>query len=193
MCNVTNKQSGMNSLIAEKLKVADFLEMEGEPGFIYELINGEIVKKGAPNPKHQLVSGKLFRAITTLVDKKNLGTVLYVPLDVFMGEYNALQPDLLFVAKAREEIITSNGVEGAPDLIVEILSPSTMKHDRGDKMKIYRKHQVREYWIVDPKNQSIEVYQLKNNEYDLASFAVEEGEIMSEVLPGLSLAVTSIF
>lgn len=193
MCNVTNKQSGMNSLIAEKLKVADFLEMEGEPGFIYELINGEIVKKGAPNPKHQLASGELFAQLHAFIRKKKLGTIMTAPLDVFMGEYNALQPDLLFVAKAREEIITSNGVEGAPDLIVEILSPSTMKHDRGSKMKIYRQHQVREYWIVDPKNQSIEVYQLKNNEYDLASFAVEEGEITSEVLPGLSLAVTSIF
>ncbi len=183
----------MNILIAEKIKVADFLEMEAEPGFIYELINGEIVKKGAPNPKHQLVSGKLFRVITALVDNKKLGTVLYAPIDVFLGEYNSLQPDLLFIAKAREEIITDNGVEGAPDLVIEILSPSTMKHDRGSKMKIYRQHQVQEYWIVDSKNQSIEVYQLKDNEYDLASFAVEEGEITSQVLPGLSLAVTSVF
>ncbi|MGB3779047.1 MAG: Uma2 family endonuclease [Tunicatimonas sp.] len=107
----------MNSLIAEKIKVADFLEMDVEPGFIYELINGE----------------------------------------------------------------------------VEILSPSTMKHDRGDKMKIYRQHQVREYWIVDPKNQSIEVYQHQNNDYDLVSFAVEEGEITSPVLEGFSLNVKELF
>ena len=183
----------MESPVAEKIKIADFLEMDVESGFIYELINGEIVKKSAPSPKHQKASGKLFRALSTFVEQKQLGEVLYAPLDVFLGEYNSLQPDLLFVAKAREEIITENGVEGAPDLIVEILSPSTMKNDRGDKMKIYRQHQVREYWIVDPKNQSIEVYQLQNNEYDLASFAVEEGEINSLVLEGFSLNVKPLF
>ena len=183
----------MESSVAEKIKVADFLEMEVEPGFIYELIDGEIVKKSAPSPKHQKASGKLFRVLSAFVEQKQLGEVLYAPLDVFLGEYNSLQPDLLFVAKAREEIITDNGVEGAPDLIIEILSPSTMKNDRGDKMKIYRQHQVREYWIVDPKNQSIEVYQLQNNEYDLASFAVEEGEITSQVLEGFSLNVKGLF
>ena len=183
----------MESSVAEKIKVADFLEMDVEPGFIYELINGEIVKKSAPSPKHQKASGKLFRVLSAFVEQKQLGEVLYAPLDVFLGEYNSLQPDLLFVAKAREEIITDNGVEGAPDLIIGILSPSTMKNDRGDKMKIYRQHQVREYWIVDPKNQSIEVYQLQNNEYDLASFAVEEGEITSQVLEGFSLNVKGLF
>ena len=97
------------------------------------------------------------------------------------------------MSKAREEIITDNGVEGPPDLVIEILSPSTMKHDRGDKMKIYREHQVREYWIVDPKNQPIEGYQHQNNDYDLVSFAVEEGEIVSSVLEGFSLDVRSVF
>lgn len=183
----------MESSVAEKIKVADFLEMDVEPGFIYELINGEIVKKSAPSPKHQKASGKLFRALSAFVEQKQLGEVLYAPLDVFLGDYNSLQPDLLFVAKAREEITTDNGVEGAPDLIIEILSPSTMKNDRGDKMKIYRQHQVREYWIVDPKNQSIEVYQHQNNDYDLVSFAVGEGEITSLVLEGFSLNVKGLF
>lgn len=175
------------------MKVADFLEIEVEPHFIYELINGQIVKKSAPSPKHQKASGKLFRSLSAFVEQKKLGEVLYAPLDVFLGEYNSLQPDLLFVAKAREEIITDNGVEGAPDLVVEILSPSTMKNDRGDKMKIYREFQVREYWIVDPKNQSIEVYQYQNGDYDLASFAVEAGEINSSVLEGLVLEVSTVF
>ena len=90
-------------------------------------------------------------------------------------------------------MITDNGVEGSPDLVIEILSPSTMKQDRGDKMKIYREYQVREYWIVDPKNQSIEVYQHQNNDYNLVSFAVEEGEIVSQVLEGFSLDIRSVF
>ena len=184
----------MDSSVAEKkMKVAEFLEIEVEPGLIYELINGEIVKKSAPSSKHQKVSGKLFRLLSDYAEKKKLGEVLYAPLDVFLGEYNAIQPDLLFVAKAREEIITDNGVEGPPDMIIEILSPSTMKNDRGDKMKIYREHQVREYWIVDPKNQSIEVYQYQNGDYDLVSFAVEVGEINSSVLAGLVIEVNTAF
>ena len=183
----------MESSVAEKIKVADFLEMDVEPGFIYELINGEIVKKSAPSPKHQIALGELFASLHSFVKKRKLGKVLTAPLDVFFDEYSSLQPDLLFVAKTREEIITDNGVEGAPDLIIEILSPSTMKNDRGDKMKIYRQHQVREYWIVDPKNQSIEVYRHQNNDYDLVAFAVEEGEITSQVLEGFSLNVKGLF
>ncbi len=184
----------MSKTVAEKpIRAADFIEMEVEEGYIYELINGEIVKRGAPNTQHQVVSGKLYRIFSDFIEKRKLGEILYAPVDVFFDEYNTPQPDLLFVSKKRKEIITQEGIQGAPDLIIEILSPSTMKHDRGDKMKLYKKYQVREYWIVDPKNQSIEVYHHQNDDYELTSFAVEKGEITSSVLKGFMLEVKQVF
>jgi Uma2 family endonuclease len=104
-----------------------------------------------------------------------------------------VQPDLLFISEKQKEIITDNGVEGVPDLVVEILSPSSMRFDRGGKMKLYKNHKVQEYWIVDPKNQSIEIYVNENNEYELFSFAVESGKVESKVLQKFTLAVEQIF
>ena len=85
------------------------------------------------------------------------------------------------------------GVTGAPDLIIEILSPSAAKYDRGDKKDLYERFGVKEYWIADPKNQSIEIYILTNDRYKLVEFASEEGTIKSTILKGLTLEVGSLF
>jgi len=115
------------------------------------------------------------------------------PFDVAFDEENLVQPDILFVSTTRAGIVTEHGVEGAPDLVVEILSPGTFKTDRNDKMKLYRRSGVPEYWIIDPKSRTIEVYVLQDGEYNLASFAVETGEIVSTVLLGLSISVQQVF
>ena len=86
-----------------------------------------------------------------------------------------------------------SGVEGAPDLIVEVLSPSTFRTDRKDKMEVYCQFGVAEYWIIDPKNQSVEVYVLENDRYEMQSFAIETGKIESKVLTGLKMDISKIF
>ena len=176
-----------------KITVKEFFEMELEEGYFYELINGIIVKKQAPAPAHQRASMRLSRIMSNFIFDKQLGELFAAPIDVFFDISNNTQPDLLFVKKERDFIITRNGIEGAPDLIVEILSPSTFKIDRTDKMALYLQFGVPEYWIVDPKNQSIEVYVLADNAYKMASFAIENGLIQSKVLEGLSLEVSDVF
>jgi len=185
----------METLFAErKITVREFLERDDfEPDFIYELINGEIVKKSSPHPKHQIVLGNLNEAVRKFVKDKKLGTVFFAPVDVFLDGENALVPDLIFISEAKKSIITGNGVEGAPDLVVEILSPGTAKYDRGDKMKVYKKHRIPEYWLVDPKLQSIEIYTFADNDYELKELVMDKGEAQSTVLQGFALDVEKIF
>jgi len=86
---------------------------------------------------HQRISRNIFRALDNFVINNNLDEVLYAPIDVFLDEYNATQPNVLFLSSEKQHLVTPDGVKGAPDLVVEIISPSSMKRDRGDKMKLY--------------------------------------------------------
>lgn len=176
-----------------KYSIAEFLQTDLEEGFLYELINGTIVRKTSPTPQHQLAAGNLYALLRAYVGTNNLGTVFFAPVDVFLGENSLVNPDLLYVRISRQEIITKNGIMGSPDLVIEVLSPSTMKHDRGEKKELYEKYQIPEYWIVDIKNQAIEVYTLDKEDYHLADFATEEGMISSSVLVGLQVNVKEIF
>lgn len=178
----------------EKITVPEFVELDDfEDGFFYELLNGEIVKRSSPSTDHQSASFNLSLILGNFVKEKKLGRCFTAPFDVVFDEENLVQPDLLFVSAARAGIVTANCVEGAPDLIVEILSPGTFKTDRNDKMKLYRRSGVPEYWIIDPKSRTIEVYVLQDGEYNLASFAVETGDVNSTVLPGLTVSVQQVF
>ena len=180
----------------EKIKYEQFREMEIPDGDtnIYELINGEIVRRSSPNSPHQRLSLKLIRALDRHIFGNQLGELFHPPFDVVLDDENVTQPDLLFISKKRAFIISKNGpVMGAPDLIIEILSPGTARYDRGDKKDLYERFQVKEYWIADPNNKSIEVYNLKKGRYKLVSYAAEKGAIESVVLPGLDLKLEDVF
>ncbi len=144
----------------ERISVAEFRRMEFDDTdtFFYELLDGELVAKSAPSPLHQRISRNIFRAMDTYVVSNNLGEVLYAPIDVFLDEHNASQPDVLFLSAGNQHLVTPDGIQGAPDLVVEIISPSSIKRDRGDKMKLYERCGVGEYWLVDARTRSVEVY-----------------------------------
>ena len=186
----------MEALI-KKMTWADFQEMDLPEGdtSIYELIRGEIVKRASPNTPHQRVSRKLLYLMEHYNRQKALGEIFHAPYDVFFDEENAgIQPDLIFVSNKRRFIIReNNGLVGVPDLIVEIISKGTMDKDRVLKKDLYEAFGVLEYWIVDPRNRSIEVYLLEDNRYGLFSFAAEEGKVKSSVLPDFQLEVSEIF
>ncbi len=182
-------------VLEQKMTYANLMEIpEGDTG-IYELLNGEIVRRSSPNTPHQRTLLKLVRYFDRFNEEKNLGQLFFAPYDVYLDEYNAgIQPDLLFVSHERDFIIKeNNGVVGAPDLAIEILSKGTTNRDRGIKKDIYEQFAVWEYWIVDTQNRSIEVYRMENNRYRLFSFAEEEGVVKSSVLEGLELEVGTIF
>ena len=186
--------SPMFAIAKKKITVQEFLERDDfEEGFLYELIDGEIVKKQAPSPEHQNASVNLIGIFRNFVLPKHLGKIYHAPLDVYFTEIDYYQPDIIFIAKARQAIITPDGVEGAPDLIVEILSPGTYRHDRDRKMKVYRQTGVQEYWIVDPKGRSVEVYNLEEGDYEMIDFATEKGAVQSKLLEGLRVDLAEIF
>lgn len=170
---------------------------EGAP---YQLIEGELIMTPAPNPLHQMISGNLFKKLSKIVDAKHAGTVLYSPVDVYLGEENAYQPDMVFISKKRAEIIKKDGIYGAPDLVIEILSPSTAYYDIKKKYKVYERYGVKEYWIVDPELKGIEIFLLKKGDstlregnFELICKVYEKGAAKSEVIDGLEIAIEEIF
>jgi Uma2 family endonuclease len=127
------------------------------------------------------------------VEKNGLGRVYYAPFDVVFSEKTALQPDLLFVSKARLGIIGPEYIIGAPDLVVEILSPSRPAYDRVTKLEQYALYSVSEYWIVDPEAESAEIYLLADRKYELRGTFTGSQILSSALLPGSELAVSSLF
>lgn len=175
------------------LTYTEYRELDVDDNLWYELLNGKLVKKSSPSPRHQSASMKLSRLMHLFTSQQHLGVVYCDPIDVFVDEYNVPQPDILFIRNKNRHIITTDGIMGAPDLVVEILSPSSIRNDRGIKQRLYQRLGVQEYWIVDPKNNAIEVYRLIEGVYDLVSFAVERGTVDSTAITGLQVENSEIF
>ncbi|MDZ7933992.1 MAG: Uma2 family endonuclease [Emticicia sp.] len=135
---------------------AEFRQMEFDEDdrYHYELINGEIVKKSAPSPQHQRLSRNLFRQLDNIILAKKMGEIFYAPIDVFLDEHCVPQPDLVFVSQDNIHRITKDGIECVPDLVVEIISPSSVIRDRVEKKNIYERFGVKEFWLIDPQNDS---------------------------------------
>ena len=159
----------------------------------YEIDNGRLIPMApSPNTFHQRLVSRLFRLLDGFVQSRDLGEVFVAPFDVVMAEDNTAQPDLLFIAKENAGIV-KNWVFGAPDLVVEILSPSSIRRDRYDKQAQYARFGVKEYWIVDPANRSLEILALQDKQFIVHSSAAETGQAESRVLAGLIVDVASLF
>lgn len=185
----------MKTLTIDRSKewtVDDFLKLE-ESNTPCELINGELVMSPAPTPFHQNVTGKLFIILEKESTKSN-GKVFFAPIDLYIDYKNVFQPDLVFISSEKRNIITNRGIEGVPDLIVEIISPSNVFTDRNRKKKVYQQIGVREYWIVDPANHTLEVYKHDQPDADVPHlYLVKEGEVSSSVLVNLKFDLKDIF
>ncbi len=162
-------------------------------GAKYQLIDGEIIEMTAPTVLHQSVSIELGTALKNYVRANGLGRVFYAPIDVYLSETDTPQPDLIFIAKANLDIIGEQKIEGAPDLVVEILSPSTAYLDLKKKKRLYEKSGVREYWIVDPLEKSIEVFVHEDGQFQLFGRAEGQENLRSKLLPELALEMTALF
>src|SRR6266851_2987465 len=133
----------MVTIVAPKLTYEDLRKMP-EDGKRYELIDGEVYMTPSPNTKHQTIVGNLHMALRQFVDNRGLGKIFLAPFDVVFGERTAVQPDLLFIRKSRLSILTDLNVQGAPDLVIEVLSPSTASFDRETKLQVYARAGVAE-------------------------------------------------
>lgn len=164
-----------------------------EEGEIYEIIEGDLLMTPpSPNIKHQFISRNLEFLIFQYVKENDLGEVAYAPVDVVLDDKNVVQPDILFISKSNTEIIKENAVFGSPDVVIEILSPSSIQRDRYEKKKLYEHFRIKEYWIIDPPNCSIEVLVLEDDRYELYSFASHEGVVKSLVIEGFEVELSDI-
>ena len=162
---------------------------EGAP---YQLIGGELIITPTPTPYHQRISRRIEFLLIQYVEGNNLGEVFDSPIDVYFEQTETYQPDVIFISKERLDIIKETRLEGAPDLVIEILSPATAYYDLRKKFKIYEKYRVKEYWIIDPEEKNIEVYVNKGNRFYLIQ-NVKSGIAKSEVLKGFQIEIEKIF
>ena len=159
----------------------------------YELIDGELFMPPAPGSAHQFILRNLEFLLWGFVSSNNLGQVAFAPFDVILSEEDVVQPDLLFVSRERSSIISERGCEGPPDLVVEVLSPSTQRRDRELKRKLYANYGVRELWLVDPETKTVEVLGLQADDLTSQGVYPEGVSLSSPLIPGLSLPVTQVF
>ena len=172
----------------------DYLNIPGDER--YELINGEFILVGSPNEPHQAASLGFSLELGYFVRDRGLGRVYAAPFDILLTDLegvNVVQPDIIFVSRERESIITRANIKGAPDLIVEILSPSTGRLDRTTKRDLYARHGVREYWIADPDAQTVSVMLLKDGKYETVGEYGIDDKLTSPTLEGFSVSLDRIF
>ena len=174
-----------------RLTYQDYANLEGDER--YELLDGELILVGSPNRDHQLVSVRLLTRIYSFVEENDLGWVLDAPFDVLFTDTDVVQPDILFISREREHILTPANVQGAPDLIVEILSPSSSTRDWRAKRELYATHSVREYWIIDPANRIVSVLLLQDGVLEIDQTLTEDDTATSTVLDGFNVSLDSIF
>lgn len=164
-----------------------------EDGWIYEVIEGELLMSQAPRMLHQRSKGKIFAALLAFTEKNEAGLVLDAPHDVLLPGLNTnVQPDILFVARERLDIVKPEHTVGAPDLIVEVISPWNWNADRQKKFNIYARAGVKEYWIVDPEVRTIELFFLRGNQYQLVGKYDVKKSVRSKVLKGFHVKVKEV-
>jgi Uma2 family endonuclease len=168
------------------------LEKWPEDGRRYELYDGEVYVVPSPILLHQAVAARLYLAFEEYT-RAHGGVVFFAPLDIVLTEYDVVQPDLLLFTRERQHLLQLREVtRHAPDLCIEILSPSTARNDRGRKMQLLARHGVREYWLVDPESAAIEVFGLAGSEFELVNTARKTDRVQSHLLRELSLCPSDV-
>ncbi|MBE0427356.1 MAG: Uma2 family endonuclease [Nitrospirae bacterium] len=183
----------MSPTVIEKKKYTyeDYLKTPDDER--YELIEGELLKIPTPFTKHQKISGELSFILNKFITENGIGELFHAPLDVYFDDKNVVQPDILFISKDRLNIIGEKNIQGAPDLVIEIISENTAYRDLIQKKKLYAKFGVKEYWIVIPGEELIEVYGLKDNTYILYKTYNKNDTLESPYLTNLKIGLKSIF
>ena len=177
--------------VKTRLTYADYLKTSDDER--YELLNGELIMSPSPKEIHQDILSILHLQIGVFVRERSLGKVYFSPFDVVLSDTDVVQPDLLFVSNERAAIITADNIQGAPDLVVEILSPATAGRDRTIKLDLYAQHGVKEYWIVDPVDKTITVLLRGESRFEVSGIYGEGQTLSSPTLAGFSVALEDIF
>jgi Uma2 family endonuclease len=164
-----------------------------DDGNVYEVIDGDLYVTPSPAWRHQRALNKLNWPIAAYVYSHGLGEVVTAPTGVVLGNESAVEPDLLYISRERLHLISERGVEGAPDLVVEVLSPSTRARDRGIKMRLYAASGVPHYWLLDLDAPALETYRLGAQGYVLVGRLGPGSVFRPELFPGLELRLDDVW
>ena len=177
-----------------KLTYDDFL-LFPDDGKRHELIDGEHYVTPTPILRHQAILGRLYLHIATYLKREPRGRLFFAPLDVILTRFDVVEPDLLYVSRDRCADILKDWVRGAPDLVVEVGSPSTRKRDETIKRTLYEREGVVEYWVVDPEIDVVRVYRRSGDRFERpAELSRAAGDVLTTaLLPGLELPLSEIF
>jgi Uma2 family endonuclease len=181
------------TLQTQRLTYEDYLKSP-EIKQRYEIVDGKMIMAPSPTREHQTILRQLFRVLDKFVTERQVGEVLFAPLDVVIQRdpLRTRQPDLLFVSKERSEILTPI-IEGAPDLVAEILSPSNRRADLEAKLGDYARLGVRECWILSPQADTVEVLEQSQNSWRRLGIYGLGDQVQSRVLEGLAAPVSELF
>ena len=185
MSNVTMKRANV------RFNYDDYLQLPEDKR--YEILDGELYVVPAPNIRHQRLLFRIADKLLHHTQEKKLGEVLLAPCDVILTDENIVQPDILFVSNERLGIIGEANISAPPDLVIEILSPSTRNKDLQIKRKVYAGFGVREYWIVDPDEETVEVLVWSEQGYTSAGILGCSERMLSPVLPELDIPISLFF
>ena len=175
-----------------KLGLAEYAELPDD-NHRYELIDGDVQMTPAPCIKHQSVTGRLYRHLAATLEDTGLGRVFIAPTDVMLGPHDIVQPDILFVRADNAGIIGEQRITGAPDLVVEVLSPASRRRDTLLKRRLYARYGVAHYWLADPDTDRIERFALGDDGYDRVAIDEAPNVLHSADFPGLQLDLARLF
>src|SRR5580700_7128230 len=177
---------------APPLTVAEYRNLP-ETGPRYQLIDGDLYMAPAPNRFHQDISRNLEVVLANYLSTHPIGVLYGAPFDVYLSEIDVFQPDLLIVLNENRGILTDAGAEGAPDFVVEILSPKTRHLDLVQKKRIYARMGIKELWIIDPDQKEVTIYRFDQDPTNPVAKLSGEENLSSPLLPGLNIAFQEVF
>ena len=166
-----------------------------EDRFRHELIDGRHFMSPSPYTIHQRILFIIGNAFFNYLEKHPLGEVFIAPLDVVFSQYDVVEPDLLYISNERSSIITEKNIQGAPDLVVEVLSRTTRRRDKTLKRDLYERFGVLEYWVIDPRTRTAVIYRREGSRFaDPEELTVDAGDrLATPLLPGLEILLTEVF
>lgn len=180
----------MSETTYKKMTYEDYARIPAD-GNRHEIIEGEWYTTPAPGVWHQRGSRDLGHVLHEHVKRDRLGEVFHAPIDVLLSDEDIVQPDIIFISNSRSSIITDKNIQGAPELVVEILSPSTQAIDRGVKQRLYERAGVREYWIVDTAAKTVEIHEFSSPRRTRVHQHPQTFE--SALFPGLTIRLAEVF
>lgn len=170
----------------------DYLALPNN-NYQYEIVDGVLYMSPSPSRWHQNAVLQLALHLKRFVSSKQLGEVFIAPFDVELDFKTVVQPDILVVLNANSDIITDDGIVGAPNLVIEVASPGTASYDRNQKLNLYQRAGVQEYWIVDVMAHTIEVLILHDGKYKARGVFQGKSQLPSQVVAGFPMRVEQVF